>query len=282
MITVRQVDSGDDFTMHAPRLINNVTYTKVERTICITPTTTNDYITVVVSLLSSYPITFDLTLYEMTHFSTGLNSVEPVAGVGPTTPDYRFVNLLGVDEDSLLQVKVRSEEDVCALVSVQPTNCPVSDTEVNIEREGAFQSMLEIASFVFDRKGGHDGVFVVFVVTENEAVCRRKSGEGGAANRTKNFTFEISDNLSKQKILWEVVLGFVLLGCICILTLIATGIYSVYSTKNVDKKLEKIREKMEKAQKWRKEHGYRPVNNNCHQMNTGCFTKTFFPNTVVF
>ena len=178
MVTVRQVDSGDDFTMHAPQIINNVTYSKVERTICITPTTTNsnEYITIVVSLLSSYPITFDLTLFEMKDFSTSLNKMESVQDIGPTTPDYRFVNLLNVDEDSLLQIKVQSDEDICALVSVQPMTCPVSDTESNIRQEGAFQSMLGIASFVFDHKGEENGVFVVFVVTENDDICRRNSG----------------------------------------------------------------------------------------------------------
>ena len=46
------------------------------------------------------------------------------------TPEYRYVDLKDVDSNYLLNVRVDSEdEDVCAIVSVQPPDCPVSDTE---------------------------------------------------------------------------------------------------------------------------------------------------------
>ena len=46
------------------------------------------------------------------------------------TPVYRYVDLKGVDTNYLLNVRVDSEdEEVCAIVSVQPPDCPVSDTE---------------------------------------------------------------------------------------------------------------------------------------------------------
>ncbi len=47
-----------------------------------------------------------------------------------------FMNLVIID---LVPVKVRSEDMVCAMVSVQPFTCPVSDTEETIRKEGSFQ-----------------------------------------------------------------------------------------------------------------------------------------------
>ena len=57
---------------------------------------------------------------------------------------------------------------VCAMVSVQPFTCPVSDTEDTIRKEGIFQTMLNIGSFTIERSKFKHGVFIVFLVLKVE------------------------------------------------------------------------------------------------------------------
>ena len=166
------------------------------------------------------------------------------------TPDFRFVNFEGAEiGEDLLQLKVSSEDDVCAVVSVQPFSCPVSDTEATIRDEGSFQTTLSVASFVVDPESKRrKGVFVVFVVSANDKSCRKAtSPPTNFTQRLKTFTFEITDGLSKKKITLEVVLtvGFVVI--VCVVTIVSVRFYSVYETKHVERKLEKIKTGFEEA-----------------------------------
>ena len=73
--------------------------------------------------------------------------------------------------DTLLNVRVSSEDSVCAIVSVQPFTCPVSDVEETVRNEGSFQTMLQVASFNIKRKKYDLGAYVVFLVLEVDGLC---------------------------------------------------------------------------------------------------------------
>ena len=104
----------------------------MERTLCLhgNGVPVVQEVTVVVSTSSADDIVFDIRLYEVEDFALAVNDVGEVRDLTAATPVYRYVDLKGVDTNYLLNVRVESEdEEVCAIVSVQPPDCPVSDTE---------------------------------------------------------------------------------------------------------------------------------------------------------
>jgi len=107
-------------------------YAFVERTLCLF-----DYefevhsqtVEVALSTASGHPIHFGVILYFVPDFAVQLGDTDYVRGVGVSTPQYRFVDLSRSDNDHLIQLKVESnDDDVCAIVSLQPFDCPASDT----------------------------------------------------------------------------------------------------------------------------------------------------------
>ena len=55
-----------------------------------------------------------------------------------------------------------------------------------------------------------DGVFIVFMVLENDKLCGGGDGKAGLeTDRKKNFTFQISDTLSKKRIQTEIAVTIV-------------------------------------------------------------------------
>ena len=87
-------------------------------------------VTVIVTTLSKNAIKFSIKLIEVDNFTVGVNSMSSVRGVTAMSPEYRYVDLRSKGNSSLLNVRVHSEDEhVCAIVSVQPAGCPVSDTE---------------------------------------------------------------------------------------------------------------------------------------------------------
>ena len=75
-------------------------------------------------------LTFSVRLFAVDDFAVGLNEEGEVRAVTAATPEYRYVDLRDADTDFLLNVRVDSRDGgVCAIVSVQPPGCPVSDTE---------------------------------------------------------------------------------------------------------------------------------------------------------
>ncbi len=69
--------------------------------------------------------------------------------------------------------------DVCALTSLQPFDCPVSDLEDTVRQDttGSYQTMLERSAFNVDRRKFGDGALVVFVVTSTDEPCGVKVGK---------------------------------------------------------------------------------------------------------
>ena len=203
-------------------------------------------VTVVVSSSSAAGLAFSVRLFEVDDFAVGLNEEGEVRGVTAATPEYRYVDLRDADTDFLLNVRVDSRDGgVCAIVSVQPPGCPVSDTEDVVRNEGSFQSMLSVASFNFDMAdyaaGGYEGVYVVFLVTADDALCVGGAGEP-APGRTKSFTFNINDGLSKYKIAGKVAASVSVLAALAVLAVASHCLFPVFGEKSLNEKLDRIKD----------------------------------------
>ncbi len=200
---------------------------------------TDQEVSVVISTSSKVPVSFKVYLYETTDFSTGINEYSRVNGVTVSSPEYRYVDFSRAEDNTLLNVKVESgDESVCAIVSVQPHNCPVSDLEETVRNEGSFQTMLKIASFNIERKLYGSGVYIVFLVLSDDSLCGNYNRP--SASRSKNFHFEITDDLSKDQIALKVFLSVLFLSGLGLVTVVAHCLFSVYG-KKLEKRLEKIR-----------------------------------------
>ena len=181
-ITVRQPETTLSWQLPLKR--GDLSYTSMERTLCLLEgqpgqaagqTFAGKYVqvTVVVSTLSSAGMKFELEMNEIDHFAVGTNSKHDVLQVGVTSPAVRFVRLNEATKDSLLQVRVTSKNDVCSMISIQPFQCPILDEEETVRSHGAFQTMLRLSAFNFQRRDyvGPEGVFIVFMVLEDDHLC---------------------------------------------------------------------------------------------------------------
>ncbi|TRY74666.1 hypothetical protein TCAL_00719 [Tigriopus californicus] len=152
-VTIRSNQGTTNWNV--PLLVNSVKINYMERTLCllddVISSPDRQEITVVVSTSSRNKVDFTLKLFEVEDFTTDMNQVSSLTGVDTATPVYRFVNLQPFEKTALLRVKVTSEDqDVCALISIQPYLCPVLDMERTVRFRGSYQSMLEISSFIID------------------------------------------------------------------------------------------------------------------------------------
>ena len=157
-VTVRQ-PLGRTLSWGLPLMTSDgVIYSDTEKTLCLndadhdTVNLEDVQITVVVSTMSHNPLQFELKMTEVQQFSVGVNALNQVYNVKPGSPEVRFVALNGAPKDSLLQVKVTSGNDVCALISIQPFTCPVLDTEETVRSRGSYQTISHLAAFNFKRK----------------------------------------------------------------------------------------------------------------------------------
>lgn len=231
-------------------LIAALRYKYVERTLCLHGEDQLDLpafaqeVTVIISTSSAREVPFSINLYDVHDFSTGLNKKARVDDVTVSSPVFRYVDLLHAEDNSLLNVRVDStNEDICAIVSVQPFNCPVSDIEETIRNEGSFQTMLKIASFNIERNEYGDGVYVVFAVLSDDALCG--SDAFPTRKRVKDFSFEITDDLSKEAIAGKVAISVTFLVGLGLITVIAHCLFSVYGEKHQEKKLKRISQNTE-------------------------------------
>lgn len=241
-VTIRS-DQGTT-NWNVPLLANNVKINYIERTLCLLEdvgsSPDRQEITVVLSTSSRNSVSFNLKLFEVEDFTTDLNQVSSLSNVDPATPVYRFVNLQPFEKTTLLRVKVTSEnKDVCALISIQPYLCPVLDTERTVRFRGSYQSMLEISSFIIDPDDYEHGVFIVFIIPESDDLCGISPTKSSI--RKKNFSFEISNQISQIKIAWEVFISLGFLVVLCAVAIVGSCLYSVYGDRNIQKKILKIK-----------------------------------------
>ncbi|XP_059098452.1 SID1 transmembrane family member 1-like [Tigriopus californicus] len=241
-VTIRSNQGTTNWNV--PLLVNSVKINYMERTLCllddVISSPDRQEITVVVSTSSRNKVDFTLKLFEVEDFTTDMNQVSSLTGVDTATPVYRFVNLQPFEKTALLRVKVTSEDqDVCALISIQPYLCPVLDMERTVRFRGSYQSMLEISSFIIDPDEYEHGVFIVFIIPETDELCGISQSKSSI--RKKSFSFEISNQISEIKIAWEVILSVVLLVVLCAVAIIGSCLCSVYGDRNIQNKIIKMK-----------------------------------------
>ena len=129
-------------------------------------------LSLILSTSSQESVNFTVQLFEVLDFSADPEVQTNVTDVAAHSAAYRYVDL-GGKEGNILNVRVDSDEEVCAIVSLQrPGPLAVLDTEGVIRNNGStFQSMLRLASFNVDRADYGDGVFIVFLVTTDDSLC---------------------------------------------------------------------------------------------------------------
>ena len=234
-------DAGS-LNWHLPFETGDVEYSMAERTLCPVPAETLQEVTIILSTANSFPIEFSIILFEIETFTVDINEQSKIWDLSYATPDYRYVDLSDMNEDALLQVMVTSKEDTCAIVSVQYSECPVSDMEETVRGDGAFQTMLGLSAFSINRVNKAKGAFIVFIVTSDDTLCGgEEANPSDAEKRTKSFTFEISDSLSKKKLGLEVGILTGLLILMGAITVAVTVLYSVYGkNKDMDERISKL------------------------------------------
>ena len=100
-----------------------------------------------------------------------------------------------------------------------PPDRPLLNTEDVIRNEGStFQSMLGLASFHLNRDDYGDGVFIMFLVSHNDSLCGNDTKP--TLDRVKNFTFSISEPVSRGKLILDCVLRVALTLVVAIVFLI--------------------------------------------------------------
>ena len=147
-------------------------------------------------------------------FQVAINAPEPVE-VNYTTiysPVFHYVDVNDEEDPhktGILEVKVDSpDEDICAVVSVQPYSCPIVEELGGLsggQQNVTFQTMLKSSAFIIRKSDYRAGFFLVLKVLE-DGICKSSNTgtNGNAGDSTylqKSFSFSvktIQENLDAE------------------------------------------------------------------------------------
>ncbi|XP_048488018.1 SID1 transmembrane family member 1 [Plutella xylostella] len=101
---------------------------------------------------------------------------------------------------------IESDDDICALVSIQNFSCPVFDNERDILYDGYYLTMTRRGGITLTQDHFPVGFYIVFIVKSSDEDCSASPlGFNGtkvsADSRVKNFTFKIVETISYQEYL---------------------------------------------------------------------------------
>ena len=187
----------------------HIQYDIVERTLVLDGNLSKSHhdheqlISVVLSTSSEREVNFTISLSEVNDFFIPVSETEEkkVANVVAHSPKYYYIDL----GKEWTTVKVKSADEVCAIVSLQRPGRPLLNTEDVIRNDGStFQSMLRLASFHLNKDDYGDGVFIMFLVSHNDSLCGNDAKP--TLDRAKNFTFSISEPITRETLILECVM----------------------------------------------------------------------------
>ncbi len=235
-ITVR-FNKGTN-SWQVPFKLDNVKYMEAERTLCLHDGSDEkqEEIAVVVSTSSLNKIQYRLILYEVQDYRTKINQNKVVKNLGVASPVFHYVDLSNSMEKNLVTIQVRSNDNVCGLVSVQPASCPIADGSDTIRKSGSsWQTMLGLANFNVDIR--HDnffiskekGFFIVFIALPSDQECGNQTLP--TSSRSKTLTYTITNDISTKRIALEAVLTALVMAFICIGTFIIAYCYENFNSK---------------------------------------------------
>ncbi|XP_077989013.1 SID1 transmembrane family member 1-like [Glandiceps talaboti] len=103
-------------------------------------------------------------------------STEQTIVPAPTKPVYYYYNF--TDDIHSVQVRANSEDNICAILSIQNTRCPVFDSIRNVEFTGIYQTMTtQTAITIKDTDFENKDFYVVVVIYPDDSPCRDKDSK---------------------------------------------------------------------------------------------------------
>ncbi|PIK35757.1 putative SID1 transmembrane family member 1, partial [Apostichopus japonicus] len=149
---------------------SKTSYSSVSHTLCPTQ---NDggALSIRVSTFSQVNLSYTVMANNNETFSlANVTSMETTAA--PTQPlllEYTFP-----DNVDTVIVKVSSDDDICAYLSVQEKKCPVYDVFDNVQFKGMYQSMTKQAAITVVKENYLDGFYVIIVIHPTDDVCNSR------------------------------------------------------------------------------------------------------------
>ena len=173
-------------------------YTTVNRTLCPIENyppignynTAKKDVHIIVSTSSTKNVSFDLRLYKQETFEITDFKQSVSAEASPSTPIFFQVNLT---EKTDVLIKFESDDEICAIVSVQNIACPVFDLDQNVQYEGFYQTVSTKAGITFTQDQFPLGIFLVVVVKPDDTSCHKSQSAANIMEdkRMKKFTLRI-------------------------------------------------------------------------------------------
>ena len=199
-----------------PSKVGQSMYFEATRTLCLDGLENNihasidssspgEIITVAVSSFNHVNSSFSLQVVMIEDFQIGSGGHQSlIQRVSFSNPAVRYIASDDSTDKVLHQIRVNSDDDVCALVSIQEFSCPFYDTIESIRSKGNYQTMLQSATFNYDwslkKHSDYDGggVYIILMVLDNDSMC------GGSGmqnlNRYKNFTISTINHVSRKDV----------------------------------------------------------------------------------
>ncbi|XP_023029154.2 sid-1-related A [Leptinotarsa decemlineata] len=201
----------------------------------------------IISLSTSSPqnVTIHLELEEEKNFYVNLGHKYSLL-VSPSEPRYVFYKFNENTSDTIV-IEVDSEDDVCLIVSVQDSRCPVMDMNKDIKYEGTYQTVNLKGAITVPKRNFNEGFFLVFVARPDNFDCSEESSllprimstPVTDMKTTSNVTFTVRNgiNVKQYRIGVFATLGtLVAVGLLCIILNIAFNRFGTIS--KTDRKTE--------------------------------------------
>ncbi|KAJ8920109.1 hypothetical protein NQ315_011765 [Exocentrus adspersus] len=129
--------------------------------------------------------------------------------VSPSEPRYVFFKFNDAVSDTVI-IDVDSEDDICLIVSVQDSKCPVFDTNKDIKYEGFYQTINLKGALTIRKKDFQLGFFLIFVAKPDSFDCSQENSflprtlrhtRIAPMNITTTLSFKIRPSISKKEYL---------------------------------------------------------------------------------
>uniref|UniRef100_V5G0U6 SID1 transmembrane family member 1 n=2 Tax=Anoplophora glabripennis TaxID=217634 RepID=V5G0U6_ANOGL len=189
------------------------------------------------STSSPHTVSISIEMEEEKDFYVELDKSYSVS-VSPSEPRYVFYKFLE-DAPDIVIVDVDSEDDICLVVSVQDSRCPVFDTNKDIKYEGVYQTINLKGALTITRKDFDPGFFLIFVAKPDNADCTEGSSylprletnfHLSTQNITTSITFKIRPTVTRREYIIATIGTLVTLGAIGIILTILSLVLNRFGT----------------------------------------------------
>lgn len=119
---------------------------------------------------------------------------------------------------------IESDDDICAIVSIQNNSCPVFDSEKEVLYKGYHLTMMSKGGITLTQSMFPAGFYIVFIVKESDQQCTGSSGPPHAVadgNRMKNFRFRVIATISYREYVVGALVTLALVGVVALLVVLA-------------------------------------------------------------